>query len=83
MRSLRSLLLGIGALLQVPAGALHIPVIAENISYPFHDIHHPNGAPLVRRDDVLVDLRIMPLGASIVHGIGSEPELNGLVFRIS
>lgn len=79
MRSLRSLLLVIGALLQGPVGALHIP-ITENISFPFHDIHHPEGVPLVRRDDPLVDLRIMPLGASIVHGIGSEPELNGFVF---
>ncbi|KAK1239333.1 hypothetical protein MKX07_008821 [Trichoderma sp. CBMAI-0711] len=77
MRSPRSLLLVIGALLQTPVGALHIPIIAENISYPFHDIHHPDGAPLARRADTLMDLRIMPLGASIVHGIGSEPELNG------
>ncbi|KAJ0423300.1 hypothetical protein BJY00DRAFT_310430 [Aspergillus carlsbadensis] len=78
MRSLPALLVAIGAVLQATAG-VSAPTALEgwsylnlNTTFSFPNIESPTHS-IARRDGTLPALRVMPLGASIVAGLGSHP----------
>ena len=73
MRSLPALLSLAGTLLQGPIGL--------TAASPFLNLEPDHGSSLIPRADDRVALRIMPLGASIVNGVGSDPEHNGFVMK--
>lgn len=85
MRSLSTLLSVAGLLLQGPIVVTAFPKpdapAKPNDAFPFSDFDPDHGPALFPRADDRIGLRIMPLGASIVNGVGSDPEHNGLVLK--
>ncbi|KAL3483236.1 hypothetical protein BJX62DRAFT_245079 [Aspergillus germanicus] len=76
MRSLPALLVTVGAVLQATAGVAAAAAFDDfsfsNNTFSFSD-YESRTTSIARRDGTLPPLRIMPLGASIVAGIGSHP----------